>query len=79
MSKETQFQYFIAAVIFIKLITGTENRISPAKFTNKSWTNLRQLKSQKGYMRAVESKQDQLQYYVSEKKIKEKVAADEKI
>lgn len=35
--------------------------------------------SQKGYMRAVESKQDQLQYCVSEKKIKEKVAADEKI
>lgn len=37
--------------------------------------------SQKGYMRAVESKQDQLQYYVSEKKkkIKEKVADDEEI
>lgn len=38
--------------------------------------------SQKGYMRAIESKQDQLQYYVSEKKkkkIKEKVADDEKI
>lgn len=35
MDKEPVFQYCIVSLIFIKLIAGTEDSISLAKFTNR--------------------------------------------